>query len=287
MKILGTGLSGLVGSRIVELLIPDFSFQNLSLDTGVDITNKGLIDKYISESDAPWVFHFAAVTDVDACEREKDLKEKSTAWKVNVAATENIVSACQRTGKRLLYVSTDFVFDGTKQEYTEEDEPHPLNWYAMTKYAGEKLVSTLGRQGLIIRIANPFRAKNGEKKDFVHRIMDKLGKRETFYSPDDQIFVPTLVDDIAAATKKLIQSEASGVYHVVGSQALTPFASAQKIADVFGFDGNLVQPTSFAKYFRGRAPRPFQLNIRNDKIAKSGIKMSTFDEGLASIKTQI
>jgi len=95
MNIIGTGLSGLVGSRVVELLGSRHTFEDLSLDTGVDITNPSTVEERIKKSDAQWVFHFAAKTDVDGAEKERSLGENSPTWIVNVTATENIVSICR------------------------------------------------------------------------------------------------------------------------------------------------------------------------------------------------
>lgn len=284
MKILGTGLSGMVGSRVVELLSPSFQFENLSLETGVDITKKETVDQYIASSDAPWIFHFAARTDVDGAEKERTLKEKSPTWIVNVLATQYIIDACKRTGKKLLYISTDFVFDGTRDEYREEDLPNPLSWYAITKYEGERRVSSLRDHGLIVRIANPYRIDTFAKPDFVHKIIDRLKNHQEVVAANDQIFVPTFIDDIARALNILVENNASGVYHVVGGQALSPFAAAQKIAAVFGLDLSLVKSTTFAEYFAGRAPRPFHAHLKNDKITQLGVVMHSFDEVLPHIK---
>lgn len=287
MKLLGTGLSGLVGSRVVELLSSVFSFEDLSLDTGVDITKKDIVDARIVRSDAPWVLHFAAKTDVEGAEKERGDGEKSSAWTVNVTATKYIVEACRRTDKRMVYISTDYVFDGTKDAYSEEDTPNPQGWYAVTKYEGEKLVSSLGKNGLIIRIANPYRAVFPQKPDFVAKIRTVLAEGRSMYSPNDQIFVPTFIDNIARAVEKLIAGYASGVYHVVGSTALTPYAAAMTIARTFGLDGSRIVATSFQEYFQGRAPRPFRAALKNDKISKFGVRMSTFNEGLAEVKKQL
>lgn len=286
MKILGTGMSGLVGSRVMELLDDEFAFTDLSHETGVDITDYTKVNNRVAASSAPWVFHLAAFTDVDGAEKERLLGEKSVAWKVNVAATQNIVEACRRYGKRLLYISTDFVFKGDQPAYSEEDLPNPQGWYAITKYAGEKLVATLGDQALIIRIANPYRAAATGKPDFVHKIMARLSAGQTVMSPTDQLFVPTFIDDIAAAIGILVKKDTSGLYHVVGNSALSPFAAAAKIATVFGFDRALVTETTFAQFFAGRAPRPFHAVLKHDKIDKLGIKMRTLGEGLAEIKRQ-
>ncbi|MGH7246392.1 MAG: SDR family oxidoreductase, partial [Candidatus Levyibacteriota bacterium] len=142
--IIGTGISGLVGSRITELLSADFSFEEISRSTGIDITDNRSVLQKISSSNSPFVLHLAAKADVDGCELDKPLGVNGDAWKINVIGTKNIADACLQTGKKLLYISTDFVFDGEKADgYTEEDMPNPINWYAETKYEGEKIVSAL------------------------------------------------------------------------------------------------------------------------------------------------
>ena len=276
MNIIGTGLSGLVGSRVVELLGSRHTFEDLSLDTGVDITNPSTVEERIKKSDAQWVFHFAAKTDVDGAEKERSLGENSPTWIVNVTATENIVSICRDSGKRLLYISTDYVFDGTKEEYREDDAANPQGFYALTKYEGEKRVS---EDSLIIRIANPYK-KAGDRPDFVHKILDRLSAGQRLEAPSDQLFIPTLIDDIAFAIEKLVEANVSGIYHVVGTQALSPFDAAIKIAEVFGLDRALVGKTTFETYFAGRALRPRRAVLKNDKIDKLGISMHSFDEGL-------
>lgn len=217
MNILGTGLSGLVGSRVTELLSPDFTFENLSLETGVDITDKKSVDMYFAKSDAPWVFHMAAYTDVQGAEKERGLAEKSTAWKVNVLATQNIADNCRKLGKKLLYIDTDYAFDGKKKSYSEDDVPSPLGWYALTKSEGAKRVLALGNLGLVIRISNPYRAHPVGKKDFVHKMLERMLSRQQVAAPADQIFAPTFIDDIGRALRVLVRLGANGIYHVVGS----------------------------------------------------------------------
>ncbi len=287
MKILGTGLSGLVGSRVVELLSPPWSFENLSLETGIDITDKTLVTRYIEQSESQWVFHFAAITDVDGCEQEKDRGQQSRSWQVNVAATEHIVQACKETGKRMVYISTDFVFDGTKPSYTEEDIPNPLSWYALTKYEGEKRVTALGDRGLIVRIAYPYRATAAGKPDFVHRILERLQQGSPVTAPSDSFITPTFIDDIAYALKKLISARSSGIYHVVGGAATTPFEAAQTIARVFELDSSHITSIMHEDYYKNRARRPFYGILKHDKIAKFGVAMSTLEDGLRAVREQV
>src|SRR5258706_8157755 len=126
-KILGIGLTGLVGSRIVELLDNTYEFENLSTSSGIDITNKENITKAIISSDASIIFHAAAYTDVKGAEKEKELGEKSLAWQINVEGTRNIALACEKMRKKLIYISTDLVLGGDivpDGGFTENAEPN-------------------------------------------------------------------------------------------------------------------------------------------------------------------
>lgn len=289
-KIIGTGLSGMVGSRIVELLGDTYEFEDLSLKSGVDIKKKEIVDKKIGHSKAQVVLHLAAKTDVDLCEKDKSLGEKGDAWQVNVLGTKNIADACKSFNKKMIYISTDFVFDGRKSStegYVEGDTPSPLNWYGITKYEGEKITQKLGKMAIICRIAYPFRAKFPQKLDFVRAIIDKFKKREEIFTPMDHIFTPTFIDDIVLAINNLMKKEKSGLYHVVGSQSLTPYQAVNIIAEEFNFNKSVIKPVKMSSYFEGRASRPKNLYLKNDKIQKLGVKMRSFEQGIKEIKKQI
>jgi len=289
MKILGTGLSGLVGTRIIELLGNKYEFEDLSLDTGFDITSKESVFQKISSSGASLVLHLAAKTDVDGCEKDKALGENGDAWKVNVLGTQNIIEACESSDKKLIYISTDFVFGGDTKKgfYTEEDIPNPINWYAMTKYEGEKRVQKSNLKWTIVRLAYPYRAKFEIKKDFLRAIIEKLENKEKLQALTDHIFTPTFIDDFAFAIDFLLSSSQTGIFHAVGSQSLTPYDAALKIADAFNLNKSLIYKTTREAYFKDRASRPFCLALKDDKIGKLGIRMRTFEEGLREIKKQM
>lgn len=285
--ILGTGLSGLIGSRLVELLSPEYDFENLSLETGVNILDVNDLDQRFGKSQAEWVLHLAAKTDVDGCEKDRNLGEIGDAWKINVGGTQNIVAVCQKYHKKIIYISTDFVFDGIeKKYYTEEDIPNPKSWYAQTKYEGEKIVQNSTIPYLICRIAYPYKTVNENKKDLVHLLLDKLQKNEKITAINDQHITPTFIDDICMALKILIQKDLHGIYHIVGSPDITPYEMAVKIARAFSLDENLVSKTTLTKYYKNRAPRPFHAVLKNAKIENLGIKMHSLDEGLEIIKEQ-
>jgi len=302
-KILATGLTGLVGSRFTELLDEVYEFEHISLSNGTDILDKEAVFNKISNSEAYVVIHMAAKTNVDGCEADKERdkqllefkksqeaeeawREEKTAWAVNVYGTQNVVEACQKANKKIIYISTDFVFDGTKHSYSEEDKPNPINWYAKTKYEGEKLVQNSGLEYIIARIAYPYRALF-ERNDFVRALIEKLGKSEKLNMVWDHIMVPTFIDDIVNALDILIRTEQMGIFHVVGSQKISPYDVALSIVHEFGFDESLISKTNRQEYFAGKAQRPFCLYLKNDKIGKLGIEMSTFDKGLIEIKNQI
>lgn len=288
MKILGTGLTGLVGSRIVELL-PQYQFENISRATGVDITNKEQVTTAISASNSPIVLHLAAKTDVDLCELDKPEGVEGEAWRVNVVGAQHIAEACQLSGKKLIFVSTDFVFDGEhtpEDGYTEESVPNPINWYGQTKYEAEKVVQLIGSPWLIMRIAYPYRAVFA-KKDFVRVLYNRLREGKQLTMITDHIMTPTFIDDIASALDKLIQTQQTGVYHVTGSQFITPYEIALRLCKDFHLDSSLVEKTTREQYFKDRAKRGFCLRMKNARIVNLGVTMRTLDQGIEEIKYQI
>ncbi len=289
-KIIGLGLNGLVGSRITELLKDSYDFVSLSRSTGVDITDAESLTALKNYPDAKFVLQFSAKADVDACEKDKDMGEEGEAWRINVSGTKNVAEICRELGKKIVYISTDFVFDGEKEKgdfYTERDTPNPINWYSKTKYEGEKRVEESGAPYIILRLAFPYRAEFEPKKDFVRAIIDTLKNGNQIKGVTDQIFCPTLIDDIALALDVLIKNDATGIYHAVGSEALTPFEAALKISEIFDLDTGLIKETTRDEFFRDRAPRPFNLQLRNARIDQLGVEMKGFSEGLMEIKSQI
>lgn len=286
IPILSTGMSGLVGTRVRELLQDRYEFTDLSLTTDVDITDFDSVLKHIDGSPARVIVHMAAKTDVDACEDDKILGVEGGAWGINVEGTRNIVEVAEKTGKRVIYISTDFVFDGACDYYDEDDEPNPVNWYGYTKYEGERLVLKDGVNSTVLRIAYPYRARFSEKVDFVRKMIGMMDKHQKVVGLTDHIFTPTFIDDIAEALDLFLEKKLSGIYHVVGSQSLTTYKAVKLIAHTFGFKEKIEKSTRDV-YFHDRAFRPFKLALKNDKIQKLGIHMRRFDEGLDEIKRQL
>lgn len=286
IPIIATGMSGLVGTRVQELLNDNFEFTDLSLTNGIDITNLEEIEKVILDSPAKIILHMAAKTDVDGCEEDKIFGEEGTAWQINVVGTENIVRCAENSGKHIIYISTDFVFDGTKDSYSENDTPNPVNWYGRTKWEGEELILNSKTSGTIVRLAYPYRAYFPERKDFVRRIIEKLTKGEKISGLTDHIFTPTFIDDIAFGLKLIFEKQLYGIYHLTGSQSMSVNEGIKLIAEKFNFKAK-IESVLRKDYFKNRAFRPFKLALKNDKIKELGINMMSFNEGLTEVKKQL
>jgi len=289
IKVFGVGISGLVGTSIASVLEDTYSFTNLSSDTGIDITDPKTLAMIRDDTEHEIVFHLAAKADVDGCEKDKESGEDGAAYKINVTGTKNVVDAARDGKKKIIYVSTDFVFDGKNPPeggYTEEDEPHPINWYGETKYKGEEIVRYSGIPYVIMRITYPYRSGESPKNvkpDFVHVIRDRLKNNQVTAGVTDQIITPTFIDDIAFALDTLLTTDAQGTYHVVGSQSISAYDAVMMIAEKYGLDKSLITKTTNEEFNRGKAPRPFNLTTNNAKIIKLGAKMRSFEEGLKEL----
>lgn len=289
MKILGTGLNGLIGSRIVDLLKDKYTFQNISRSTGVDVTNYSQVLNTISSSDAKVVFHAAAHTDVKAAEKEKDLGQESQSWKINVVGTQNVAKACSQTGKKIIHISTDMVVGGDDMPeggFKEDSAYNPLSFYAITKSEAEKIVQSLSTPWVIMRTAYPYRA-SFEKPDFVRFFKDWLTEKKPISVLTDRFISPTFIDDLANALDVLVEKNASGIYHTAGSQIVSVYDAVVLIAKAFNLDTNLIGKTTRKEFLIGRPPEPFSSALNNDKIRELGVEMHTFEQGLEIIKTQI
>jgi dTDP-4-dehydrorhamnose reductase len=285
--IIGTGLSGMIGSRLVEELSSKYNFTNLDLATNVDITDVDQVNQALSQQPTV-VIHLAAFTDVSKAFEQKDDKN-GLVYKVNTLGTKNIAQTCQKHNHYLIHVSTDFVFDGTKETlYTEADKPNPIEWYGQTKLWAEEEVINSGCQHVIARFAFPFRSKFSAKPDLVRTILSGLKSNSLYPMFSDQIITPTFIDDLVKAFDLFINKKPTGIYHVVGSTPISPFELTKKIATVFAIKAD-IKPGSFKEYLK-KDPRPRQqyLKISNLKLQKDfNLKMSTLDQALAQVKAQL
>lgn len=272
MKIAITGANGLVGSRIVELLSPEFTFIPIE-HSEVDVTCKDKIAQKINEIDFDIFLHLAAYTNVDKAETEKEL-----AYNLNVNATRYIFDSIQKKGKKMIYFSTDFVFDGVRPPYDENSTPTPIGYYGISKYEGEKIVKN---NAMIVRITYPYGKSKSKKKDFVQRLKDLLSTNQSISMSSNSLITPTFIDDIALSLKYLFNNYSPDIFHIIGGKSYSPYEVGKLISKNFGYKEEFVVPISFEKYSLNKATRPQFLETKS--IKNNFHKMQSFEEGLANL----
>lgn len=287
-NILATGAIGLVGSRFLEMFKDKYEVANIDIASGVDITSKESVEQFISNHPANVLLHLAAFTDTNRAFAESGDKN-GPCYKVNVIGTQNLVKICKAKNIHIIHISTDFVFDGTKNTpYTEEDLPHPIEWYGETKALAEQVVIESGVSYTILRIAYPYRANFANKLDIIGKIRAGLESGMLYPQFSDTTITPTLIDDIAHAFAKVIEVKPQGIFHVTGSSSLSPYELARKVAFIYGFNPNVVKKGTLTEYLKS-APRPFARHVAmsNTKaIRELGLTFADIDVGLSEIKKQ-
>lgn len=257
-SLLGTGLSGLVGSKFVDMFSDRYEFSNLDLSSGVDITDAESVKKAFESNSAEVVAHFAAFTDVNKANEEKGNKEGLT-YKVNVVGTRNIAQACKEFGKHLIHISTAYVFDGEKEGlYVETDNINPIEWYGQTKAWAEEEVDKILPTATILRIDQPYRDDEFPKLDILHRV--KKGLEEGTLPPMfiDHTFTPTKIETFSSILHQLAQQKNSGVFHATTEPVFTDYKFALWVQKKFSLPGE-VKPGSLKEYLE-RTQRPYQKN---------------------------
>lgn len=275
LKIAISGSTGLVGSRIVELLKEKFEFIAL-YQKETDITNREKVHRFFKNHRFDFFLHLAAYTNVDQAE-----KEKEKAWQLNVEGTKNLFEESQDKKIKFIYISTDFVFNGLNPPYFEDANPDPISHYGKTKYQGEKVV---GNRGMIVRIAYPYRASFEAKKDFVRNLIYLLKNNQKLTMVKDALITPTFIDDIAYGLNYLIKNYSPEIFHLVGKQSLSPAEAAFSIAKTFNLNQELIKLTTYDEYFKNKAKRPRFSEIKTKK--NNFYSMKSFTEGLEIIKSQ-
>ncbi|MDI6821559.1 MAG: dTDP-4-dehydrorhamnose reductase [Actinomycetota bacterium] len=254
MRVVVTGARGQLGTDFVQVLGKEhevFGFSHQELD----VTDFDHTVEIITNLSPDIVIHAAAYTDVDGCELDPD-----KAYKVNALGTQNVAVACQKTNSSMLYISTDFVFDGRKTEpYTEFDIPNPISVYGSSKLAGERYVSSLLLRYFIVRTAWLY-GKHG--KNFVKTILRLAEEREELKVVNDQIGSPTYSLDLVQAIAKLINTEWYGIYHITNSGNCSWFDFARKILEYAGKKEIKVKSIGSAELNRP-AKRPAFSVLRN------------------------
>lgn len=285
VQVIATGLSGLIGTRFQQLFHDTYNFLNLDLTTGIDITNPLAVEKAIGESRGEVVLHLAAYTNVAEANKQKDDKT-GVCYQINVAGTKNVAQSCLRFDKYLIHISTDFVFDGTKESpYTEADSPHPIDWYGITKLLAEQEVQKGGDNHVILRLAFPYQ-QHPIRPDLVNKLITQLKDKTLPPQFTDNFITPTFVDDVCQVFDYCITHRPTGIYHTTGSSWHSSYEIAQMVKETFKLDGEINQTTVAA--FTQSTGRPFPKNLKmdNKKIEKGlGLSLKSFAQGLENVKT--
>lgn len=268
MRLAITGAWGQLGRALQDALDGDELFLIDLPDH--DVTDKGIIPS-IADFEPDLVIHTAAMTDVDGCERNPDV-----AHKVNAVGTRNVTLACQRCHAPMLYMSTDYVFDGTREEpYLEYDEPNAINEYARSKLAGEEFVRDLLNRFYIVRTAWLY-SHGGN--NFVQKILELAEEQDELSVVSNEFGSPTYAPDLAEAIAQLIQHPLYGIYHLVNEGSCSRYEFAAQILELAGKNDFPLRPI---QTYARPAKVPRRAVLRNFAAATQlGITLRPWEEAL-------
>jgi dTDP-4-dehydrorhamnose reductase len=278
MKVLITGVNGQLGHELVRAAIASGHEVVATSHETLDITDKMAVDAAITAARPDVVIHAAAWTAVDACESDPD-----KAMLVNGTATKYVADAARAVGAHVVYISTDYVFDGSKTSaYDESDTPNPQSVYGASKLAGER---ALGPLDAIVRISwvCGFYGSN-----MVKTIL-RLAEQPQLKFVDDQIGNPTFADDAATMIVRLATEKRSGIWHVTNQGDVSWYEFAREVLMAAGFDADKVAPIKTHELQPPRpAKRPFNSVLNNTSLKHAGIELLPhFRVPLARLVSQI
>ncbi len=261
MRIVVTGSDGQLGVELMRVLVAYGEVVGTTIED-LDITDSGCVDR-LAALDPDWVVHAAAMTDVDGCEREPE-----RAMAVNAGGTRRVADGCRRAGAGLVYLSTDYVYDGHKgAPYAEGDAAAPLNAYGRSKLEGEHAVRSLAARWLIVRTAWLYGTHG---KNFVKTILGKVVAGEALRVVDDQVGSPTYAPDLARAVALLLSEDQTGLFHVTNSGSCSWYEFTKEILRLIGKDMGTVSPMSSQELNR-LAPRPACSVLENAAWRTAGL----------------
>ncbi len=272
MKVLVTGVKGQLGYDVVnELVKRGVEAVGVDIDE-MDITDAVSVDKAIKQASPDAVIHCAAYTAVDAAEDNVELCRK-----VNADGTANIAKVCKELDIKMMYISTDYVFDGQgERPWEPDDERHPLNVYGQTKYEGEVAVTDALDKYFIVRIAWVF-GVNG--KNFIKAILNKAKTVDTLTVVNDQYGSPTYTFDLARLLVDMIQSDKYGFYHATNEGICTWYEFACEIIRQAGLSTKVL-PVSADRY-PAKAKRPANSRMSKEKLTENGfVKLPAWQDAV-------
>lgn len=265
MKLLITGASGLLGQKVVQLALEKghevYSIYkehptNFGTPIKLDLTNQNEISKIITKLKPEAIIHSAAYTDVDGCETNRDL-----AWKINAEATKQIAIASTRIDSHLTYISTDYIFDGDKGFYTEEDKTNPISYYGYTKLKGEEFTKEHATKWCIARPSVLYGWLD-HKQNFATWLINSLNQKKEVKVLKDQYVSPTLNTNLAEMLLEITQRKILGILHTAGGTRVSRYEYALKLAEVFNLNMDLIKPAKMGEMpWKAKRPKDSSLNI--------------------------
>lgn len=289
-RVLITGGNGLLGRSIIscnenrfELLVTGkqkfLSNGNDNRYSPLDILDSNQCDKVFSKFKPDYVIHAAAMTHVDKCEEDPD-----TCNSVNVDGTNNILKTCEKYGSHLIFISTDFIFDGKNGSYSENSKPNPISIYGMSKWNAEKLIRTstidwsIVRTSLVMGYFEDLMTSN-----IILWAREKLSKGQEISIVNDQIRTPTWSMDLAEGCFLLIENRALGIYNISGSEKFRISELIMMVADHGSYNSNLIKEVK-TKELGQIAPRPLISDLDISKARRNiGFNPHSFKDVLDSM----
>jgi dTDP-4-dehydrorhamnose reductase len=244
----------------------------------MDITSRDDIDKVFDLKKPGLIIHAAAISKPDECELNKE-----KALLVNTTSVRYLLEAAAKTKSHFIFLSTDFVFDGVKGMYTEEDVAAPVNYYGQTKLQAEELVKQYPFGWSVIRTVLVYGSSEGTRDNILTSSAKALAKGEKLQIVNDQVRTPTHVTDLCKAIKTATETRAQGIFHVSGKDVLTPYDMVIATAKYLGLDEKLVSAVSQSSFMQP-ARRPLKTGFDISKARRElDYEPMSFQEGL--IKT--
>lgn len=298
-KILITGSNGLLGQSLLDVFLQDKNYEVIALSRGenrhpikqgysyeeIDLTNSVKLQEVIKKYLPNFIINTAAMTNVDACEDNKEECDK-----LNVELVRNLKNIALEIESHIIHISTDFIFDGTKQEgyYKETDKPNPLSYYGLSKLKSEEILRNSTINFTILRTILVYgKVHDMSRNNIVLWVRKMLSEKKEITIVNDQYRTPTYVEDLALACKISIEKKATGVFNISSSKLLSIFEIAQQIAEVFNLDKSLIKPIS-TKTLNQRAPRPVKTGFNLEKTNKElNFHPKTFKEDLQKFKEKL
>ena len=279
MRILVTGVKGQLGHDVMNELAKR-GHTGIGVDVEeMDITDAKKVNEVIRASEVEAVIHCAAYTAVDAAEDQVELCRK-----INAEGTENIAKVCKKLDLKMIYISTDYVFDGEgERPWEPDDERHPLNVYGQTKYEGELAVEKYLEKYFIVRIAWVF-GVNG--KNFIKTMLKLSETHEELNVVDDQVGSPTYTYDLAVLLVDMVESDKYGRYHATNEGLCTWYEFAKEIFRQAGVEVKVNPVTS--DMFPAKAKRPKNSRMSKEKLDANGFhRLPTWQDALERYLSEI